>query len=357
MDQRLKRLRAFIKENQLDGIIINKPENRRYFSGFTGSAGILVISDKDNRLLTDFRYVEQATQQAPLYQIIRYDAAPNSLYEVLGTAAKSLGLHKVGFESDFVTYDSYRTLSTALPGLELMPVKLDSLRMVKDKGELTLLKQAVEIADNAFSHILSFLKPGIKEYDVAVELEYKMRQLGAEKAAFDIIVASGKRGALPHGQASDKKIEPGDFVTMDFGAVYHGYHSDITRTVVIGKASAKQREIYQIVLGAQLAGVRAVKAGELCCDVDAAARKVIEDAGYREYFGHGLGHGVGLAIHEDPRLSPANTTVKLADNMTVTVEPGIYLPDWGGLRIEDTVVVINDGADILTASDKQLIEL
>lgn len=356
MDQRLKRLRAFVKENQLDGIIINKPENRRYFSGFTGSSGILVISDSENKLLTDFRYVEQASQQAPLYQVIRF-GAPASLNEVLGTVAKSLGLHKVGFEGDFVTYDVYRALIAALPGLELVPVRTDGLRMAKDKGELRLLKKAVEVADDAFTHILSFLRPGVKEYDVAVELEYKMRQLGAEKAAFDIIVASGKRGALPHGQASDKRIGQGDFVTMDFGAVYQGYHSDITRTVVIGKANAKQRELYNIVLASQMAGIQAVRAGKICSDVDAAARKVIEDAGYGEYFGHGLGHGVGLAIHEDPRLSSANTTVALADNMTVTVEPGIYLPDWGGLRIEDTVVVGSGGADILTASDKRLIEL
>ena len=183
-----------------------------------------------------------------------------------------------------------------------------------------------------------------------------MGKLGAEKPAFDTIMASGKRGALPHGRASQKIIETGDFVTMDFGAVYQGYHSDITRTICMGVATVRQREIYDIVLTAQLAGVQAIRPGKTGKDIDAIARKMIEDAGFGEFFGHGLGHSLGLNIHEEPRLSPATHTL-LMENMVVTVEPGIYLPDWGGVRIEDTVLVNADGCQILTASSKQLIEI
>jgi Xaa-Pro aminopeptidase/Xaa-Pro dipeptidase len=251
----------------------------------------------------------------------------------------------------------YTKLAESIPNLTLVPVQLDTLRMVKDANEVASIRKAVEIADQAFSQILTFIKPGMSEQAVAVELEYYMSKFGSEKTAFDTIMASGKRGALPHGRASQKIIEAGDFVTMDFGAVYQGYHSDITRTICMGAATERQRQIYDIVLQAQLAGVKATKPGKLGRDVDAVSRKVIEDAGFGEYFGHGLGHSLGLNIHEDPRLAPANTHTALMENMVVTVEPGIYLPDWGGVRIEDTVLINADGCQILTASTKQLIEI
>jgi len=343
-----------MSEHGLSGIIINKPENRRYFSGFSGSAGMLLISDKASKLLTDFRYIEQATAQATQYDVIRYAV---SFYEELTKVTHQLGLTTIGFESDFVTYDMYTKFSDNLPDLTLVPVEIDALRMVKDANEVASIQKAVEIADQAFSHIVSYIKPGISEQAVALELEYHMGKLGAEKPAFDTIVASGKRGALPHGRASQKIIERGDLVTMDFGAVYQGYHSDITRTLCMGTATAKQREVYQIVLAAQLAGVQATSPGKLGKDIDAVSRKIITKAGYGEYFGHGLGHSLGLAIHEEPRLSPTNTQTILMENMVITVEPGIYLPDWGGIRIEDTVLVTADGCKILTASSKQLIEI
>jgi len=351
MNHRLSRVRDYLREHNLEGVIVSKPENRRYLSGFTGSAGMLLIGAEEARLITDFRYTEQASQQAPNYTIVKH--APD-IYDTLAAEIKSLGWSKVGFESDFVNYDSYKRIVEIT--VEPVPVQLDGLRMIKDESELASIRKAVEVADSAFKDILPLLKPGARERDIALEIEFAMRRRGAEKHGFDTIVASGVRSALPHGRASDKLIEAGDFVTIDFGAVCGGYTSDATRTVVIGKASAKQKEIYQIVLDAQLAGVAAVAAGKLGKDVDAVARKIISDAGYGENFGHGLGHGLGLFIHENPRLSPIGD-ITLAPNMVVTVEPGIYLPGWGGVRIEDTVVVTPNGATILTAVSKELMEL
>ncbi|QDR80817.1 M24 family metallopeptidase [Sporomusa termitida] len=354
IQQRLATLYELMIKHRLDGIIVTKPENRQYFSGFTGSAGMLVISrTQAPRLLTDFRYVEQAKQQAALYQIVRHGAV---IYDSLAAAVKELELTRIGFESDFITWEIYQKLANCLSEQKLSPVKLDGLRIVKDQTELAFLTKAVEIADSAFNQILPMIKPGITELDIALELEYRMRRLGAEKPAFATIVASGVRSALPHGRASDKIIEAGDFITIDFGAVFAGYHSDMTRTVVAGTADARQREIYKLVLTAQLTGINAVKAGKTGREVDQAAREVIARAGYSDYFGHGLGHGVGLFIHEEPRLSPTGD-IKLAAGMVVSVEPGIYLPGWGGVRIEDLVVVSADGCKILTASSKDLIEL
>ena len=354
MPRRLDKLNQFILARNADGVIISKPENIRYFSGFTGSNGMLIISDGQNKLLTDFRYLEQASLQAPAFEIVPLGSHP---FETLGKAFLDMGCKKAGFESDFVTWDVYGKLADVLPQNSLIPCKLDGLRMIKGKHELALIKKAVEIADNAFTHVLSFLKPGISEQDVAVELSYQMRKMGSEKEAFDTIVASGIRGALPHGQASSKVIEVGDMITMDFGAVYQGYHSDMTRTVVLGKANLKQQEVYSTVLTAQLVGIEAVKVGHIGRDVDALARKVIVDAGFGDYFGHGLGHGVGLFIHEEPRLSPGNTSIALEENMVVTVEPGIYLPAGAGYEIEDMVIVSAAGAQVLTASNKRIIEI
>ncbi len=353
IQQRLVGLRKLIAKQGLDAILVTKPENRRYFSGFTGSSGMLLISDQQQILFTDFRYIEQAKIQAPEYQIVRHGT---SIFDILTDTINKLAFVRVGFESDFITWDTHQKLTQYLNTVGLRPINLDALRGVKDQSELNLIQQAVQIADAAFDHILTIIRPGITELEIALELEYQMRKLGSEKPAFDTIVASGFRGALPHGQASEKIIESGDFITMDFGAIYHGYHSDMTRTVVAGKASNKQREIYNIVLDAQLAGVKAVSAGKTGQEIDQIARQIITDAGYAEYFGHALGHGVGLAIHEEPRLSSASTT-ELTANMVVSVEPGIYLPEWGGVRIEDLVVVSTAGCTVLTTSNKKLIEL
>jgi len=236
-------------------------------------------------------------------------------------------------------------------------VKLDFLRQLKTPDEIKLITVAVKIADDAFEAVLPHFVPGACERHLAALLEYEMRKRGADKAAFDTIVASGSRSALPHGVASDKLLETGDFVVVDFGAVFRGYNSDMTRTLCMGKASDKQRKVYETVLTAQLAGIAAVLAGAECVQVDRAARQVIDNAGYGEFFGHGLGHGVGIMIHEEPKLSAGASDDKLAETMVVTVEPGIYLPDWGGVRIEDLVVVNQDVCSILTRTGKTLLEV
>jgi Xaa-Pro aminopeptidase len=354
MKARLAKLRCFLEDQGLEAVVINKLENVTYFSGFSGTDGILLITKASAKLITDFRYIEQATEEASLFEIIEHH---QSILNKVSEEIKLEPIAKIGFEGDSFTYNEFSILAQQLNTFKLKAVGLDQLRVVKDDVEIEEIKKAVAISDAAFDYILTIIKPGISEIVVATELETCMRRLGSLKPAFDTIVASGIRGSLPHGLATDKIIVEGELVTMDFGAVYNGYHSDITRTICVGMASDKQREIYSTVLEAQLIGVQTVKAGKSGKEIDATARQVIMDAGYGNFFGHGLGHGVGLAIHELPRLSPSSTCDKLEENMIVTVEPGIYLPDFGGVRIEDTVVVTNTGCNILTSSSKQLIEI
>lgn len=353
MKSKLARSKTLLDKYDVQAVLVTKPENRLYWSGFTGSAGALVLLADQGALFTDFRYIEQATKQAPDFEIVRHGP---DFWESLAIWLKSHDIQRLAFEKDFFTVELYEKLQQAAPFLALCPVKLDEWRRVKDEAELTLITKAVEIADQAFEQTLPVIRPGATELTVAVELEHAMRKLGSMKPAFDTIVASGIRGSLPHAQPTTREIQVGDFVTMDFGAVYEGYHSDITRTVCVGRASDKQKALYKTVLSAQLAGIAAIRAGKACDVIDGVARKIIESAGYGECFGHGLGHSVGLFIHEEPRLSPTCDSV-LAENMVMTVEPGIYVPGFGGVRIEDLVVVSCAGCKILTASRKELIEL
>lgn len=352
IDRRTK-LREKMSALGADATLVTKAENLQYFSGFTGGEGALVITMTDAILITDSRYTEQAEQETDGFRIIRQE---RSLTQEVADVLAKTG-EKVLVEENHLTVETYLALQKACPKVVWIPTELDSLRIIKDKGEIELIKKAVAISDEAFSRIISVIRVGMTEKDVAAELEYQMRLLGSERPAFATIVASGVRGSLPHGVASDKVIAEGELVTMDFGAVYKGYHSDITRTVCVGKASQKQKELYHIVLDAQLNGVAAVCAGKRNRDVDMAARYVITQHGYAEQFGHGLGHGVGLEIHEYPRLSPKAEPMTLASGMIVTVEPGIYLPNYGGIRIEDTVLVTSRGCDKLTQSTKKLLEL
>lgn len=354
MKDRLEALRRFLKRQELEAVVIQKPENQRYFSGFSGGEAFLYINAFSAYLFTDFRYIEQAQKEAPNFTVVRFEK------QLFAEASKTIlqeGNARIGFEGDAFTYDAFVELERCLVGVQLKPVQLDDLRMVKDEAELAYLKKAVAISDAAFTHILTVLRPGITELEVAAELENHMRRLGSERPAFDTIVASGARGSLPHGTATAKVIEAGDLVTMDFGAVYRGYHSDITRTVCVGQGNSRQKEVYQAVLKAQLAGLNAVKSGVSGKAVDTYVRCLLMDEGYGQYFGHGLGHGVGLAIHEQPRLSPSSTCGCLEPGMVVTVEPGVYIPDWGGVRIEDTVVVTKEGCMPLTSSSKNWIEI
>lgn len=355
MSKRIAAIRKILTENHLDGFLITKQQNWQYLSGFTGSNAVLIMTPNENCLITDFRYIEQAVEQAPAFQIIR----PAALMEdAVVEQVKKLGLGTVGFEDDNLTYNLYTKYTAKLANVQFVPAhrQLERLRQVKDHSEIEAIRKAAAITDDAFDHILSFVRPGVRESEIALELEYFMRRRGAQKTAFEIIVASGPRGALPHGVASEKELQPGDLVVMDFGAVCDGYHSDMTRTVLLGKADSKQSEIYHLVLRAQEKAIKAVKPGVKCSTVDLVARDLITVEGYGANFGHGLGHSVGLEIHEKPSLAPKDDTV-LQPGMVITVEPGIYLSGWGGVRIEDLVLVTSRGREILSKSPKVLLEL
>ncbi|HVJ48903.1 Xaa-Pro peptidase family protein [Desulfitobacterium sp.] len=348
---RLERIRLKMQEEKLNAFIVASPENRRYMSGFTGTSAMLVITLEKAYLLTDFRYIQQATAQAPDFQVVK---TGSDIYASLTALASNTG--KIGFEEESTTYADYLNLKEALPQTELIPQSkiLSELRSIKDAGELEHIRQAVKIADDAFAHILQFVEVGQTEEEISLELEFAMRRAGASGGSFDFIVASGLRSSMPHGVASSKKIQQGELLTMDFGAIYQGYCSDITRTLCFGEPTEKQREIYEIVLQAQKAGIAAIKPGIPGKEVDAVARKIIADAGYGDNFGHGLGHSVGLAIHENPRFSLSEEQI-LEPGMVITIEPGIYIPDWGGVRIEDMAVITEAGCEVLTQAPKEFI--
>ncbi|HYF91265.1 MAG TPA: Xaa-Pro peptidase family protein [Symbiobacteriaceae bacterium] len=353
---RLAKLRAAMAGKQVDGVLIAKAENRAYLSGFTGSSGWLVITQEKAILITDFRYTEQAAAQAPAFTVVKPEAAPHPLVAQL---CGELNIGRLGYEGDYLTVDEYALYQAALTGVELIAVSgmVEALRMIKDEQEIEIMARAAAITDQAWGQIISLVRPGVAERELAVELEYIMKKLGADGLAFEIICASGVRSSLPHGRASEKIIEKGDLVTFDFGAAYQGYCSDCTRTVMVGEPSAKQREIYEIVLEAQQRGVDACKAGITDRDLDEVCRSYIREKGYADYFGHGTGHGVGRFIHEGPKVSFRGTGEVLQPGMVVTIEPGIYLPGWGGVRIEDTVLVQENGCRRLTQTPKDLIIL
>lgn len=349
MEERLANLRKALVKQGRYGVLISQPENRRYLSGFTGSAGYLFITKDQANFITDFRYEGQALEEAKGFKI---EIHGRKWLDKLKEIMIECPVDKLLFEEQ-ITYQLYKELELQFERLELKPIGsvLEELRLKKNQKELELIRNAISIADEAFEHILPFLKPGVKELDISLELEFFMRKKGASGIAFDIIVASGERSALPHGVASTKAIQSGDFVTMDFGAVVEGYHSDITRTVVIDKADEKQKNIYEIVLEAQKLAIEGVRPGQAAESVDKIARDYIDSMGYGKNFGHGLGHGVGLQIHEGPRLGPGSSIV-LEAGMVVTIEPGIYIPHWGGVRIEDMVLVTTEGYEILTQAPK-----
>lgn len=357
MNERARRALEHARQQGADALVVQSAANRRYLTGFTGSEGTVVIAGDNLHLLVDFRYVEQARQQSPDARIQMYRR--DELWSRVADVLQAAGARKLGFEAEHVTYSRWRKLAESVPeGVEVVPVTgaVERARLVKDEGELAIIRRAMAITDQALQAVLPQVRPGVQEREVAVQLEFEMRRLGAEGTAFDFIVASGPRSAMPHGVASDRVIERGDFVTFDIGARYQGYCADMTRTVVVGEADERQWAIYDLVLRAQEAALAAVRAGARAADVDAAARSVIADAGYGDAFGHGLGHGVGLDIHEAPALNPRSDDV-LVEGMVVTIEPGVYLEGWGGVRIEDSVVVTASGYELLTFTRKDLMIL
>ncbi len=356
MKKRLKKLRQEMQEQGLDALLIRSGPNRFYLSGFTGSAGALLITGEEALFITDFRYTQQAREQSPHFQVVQFEV------KLLDTLAEIIGerkIEKIGFESMHETYHEVKeNLKPKLPDVEWLPAKelVENLRLYKDEEELEKIKAAVDLTDGALEHIYSFIEPGLTEEEVALELELFMRRRGASGTAFSFIVASGHRGALPHGVAGPKKIQAGEALVIDMGARLNGYVSDLTRTVAVGPVSQKTRDIYNIVLRAQLTALENIKPGMTGKEADELARRVIEEAGYKDYFGHGLGHGLGIEVHEAPRLSPLGENV-LEPGMVFSVEPGIYLPDEFGVRIEDVVVLEEDGVRILTGASKEFKEV
>jgi len=352
MNTRLVNLRARFVAAGIDSLLSLRPENRSYLSGFSGSAGWLAVTPDRAYLLTDSRYVEQAGQEAPDCTVVQHG---RQIIDTLREVLHDAGVKRLGFEKDCVTYQQYEALREKLDGIELVPCAglVEKLRQVKDGIELGLIEAAVRIADQAYAAVKTIIRPGRTEKEIAVELEYRMKQLGSERNSFDPIVASGPRSSLPHGQPTERVVSRGEAVKMDFGAMFGGYCSDLTRTVYLGEASARQKEVYAIVLEAQLTAIAAIKPGVRGGDVDTAARQLIAAHGYGEYFGHGLGHSVGRYIHEEPRLTAGSEDILVPGNV-VTVEPGIYLPGWGGVRTEDMVVVTDTGCRILTTAPKEL---
>ena len=342
--------------NDLDAIIVSDPYNFRYLSG-SDAEGALLITKEKAHLYTDSRYTIAAKASAGASGFLIHEfTSKNPMKKMV--ADDAAGLHNIGYEDLFLTVNEFGKFKEALPNAELIPLDttLNDLRMVKTPEETALLEQAERIGDLAFESIIPLIKPGITELSLAAEIEYAMKRNGAEGFSFETIVASGLNSACPHHRPTERPLEKGDFVTMDFGCIYRGYCSDMTRTVVLGKANDKQKEVYETVRRAQEAGLSALKPGLTGKQIDEVSRNIIKEAGYGEYFGHGLGHSVGLYIHEDPRLSPSEERV-IKEGYIETVEPGIYIEGFGGVRIEDMCVVTKDGARSLTHSPKELMEL
>ncbi|HHW60526.1 MAG TPA: aminopeptidase P family protein [Syntrophomonadaceae bacterium] len=342
-----------MNKKRIDAFLVTKAENIFYLSGFTGGTDAqLFITLEKQYILTDARYYEQVALECPDWQLVEKKGAGWDALKDLCT-----GIHGLGFEAHVLTVDRFQHMQKEIP-VQLIPHShlIESLRIIKDEEELNRLRQAAAIGDRVFLQILSELKIGMSERHIANRISFLLREYGCSKESFDIIAVSGPNAALPHGQPSDRTLQSGDMLTLDMGGIYKGYAGDMTRTVSIDQASQRFRDLYMRLLEAQQIGLRSVCAGVCGQDVDAAVRKHLSQWNLDVYFVHSLGHGVGLEVHEEPRLSPYSELL-LQPDMVVTVEPGIYIPAWGGIRIEDTVIVKSDGCEIMTCSDKSLLTI
>ena len=361
MNQRLEKIRRRMEELGLDAALISQPQNRRYLSGFTGSAGYLLITASEAIIATDFRYYEQSARQAPDFRLYQATGPMEDWLPGLLTAAGDLGAKRLGFESADLTFLLYRTFRKAVEGLpagqrpRLIATTnlVEGIRAIKEPEEMAAIQAAVDLGDAAFQHVAERIEPGWTEKQAAWEIEKYMREHGGEAVSFDTIVAGGPWSAMPHAYPRDRALARGEMVVIDMGVRLNGYNSDLTRTLFLGKPDDRFKKVYDIVLGAQLTAEELVQAGMTGEEAHNLAHRVIEEAGYGENFGHGLGHGVGLAVHESPRLAKTSEDV-LADGMVVTIEPGIYITGWGGVRIEDMVVIQNGRARVMTRAPKVL---
>ncbi|WHZ31268.1 Xaa-Pro peptidase family protein [Desemzia incerta] len=351
---RLDKLRTEMIDKGLDALLVTSPYNLRYVSNFTGTTGLAVITLKKAYFVTDFRYTQQAAKQAQGFEIVQNFG---SIYDEVSRIVTKDNLNTLGFEENFITFRIYELLKEMIP-CELIPVAglIEELREVKDENEIATIRKACEIADSAFKFILGEIKTGMTEIEVANKLDFHMRSLGATGVSFDTIVASGVRSAMPHGVASEKRIEMGDMITLDFGCYYQGYVSDMTRTFAIGDPGQKLKDIHQLVLDAQLMVNEAAKPGITGVELDAVARNYFAKYGYADAFGHSTGHGIGLEVHEGPNVSRLAEKAFVPGNV-ITNEPGLYFPDLGGVRIEDDLVITETGNEVLVHSPKELIIL
>jgi Xaa-Pro aminopeptidase len=347
---RLARLRAALPTTGADAILISHPENRAYLSGFTGSAGHLLITADRAVIATDFRYYDQVALEAPHFELAQIKT---NLHDLLPALLE--GVSQLAFEADHAAWSTVEKWKEAAPAVEWVPTKAvtHNLRASKDEAEIATLRRAILLADAGLAHGLSEARPGMTEVELAWIIESYMRTHGAQGVAFDLHVASGPNGARPHAHTSDKELLRGEPIVIDMGAEVDGYRSDLTRTVSLGEPADADKfwSVYNTVLGAQTAAIAAIRPGLSGKEADGVAREFITQAGFGEAFGHGLGHGVGLEIHEEPFMGRLSTSI-LQQNMVVTVEPGIYLPGWGGVRIEDIVLVTANGCEVLTTSPK-----
>ncbi len=354
LNQRIEQLRNQFSQYNIDALLVTEPKNIRYLSNFTGTTAVLFITKTDAFFITDFRYDQQAHQQAEGYQIIIHS---HGMFRQVKDLIDKYSIKRVGFEASHLTVDVFNQL-TDLFTAELMPTNqvIEQIRETKDASEIAIIQESADIMDKAYTHILDFIQIGMTELTIANELERFCKELGASSMSFDTIVASGERSAMPHGVASNKQIQKNELVTIDFGCYYNGYTADMTRTFATGQLDSQLNEIYQIVLDAQLLVNKEAKAGLTGQEIDAIARDYISDHGYGELFGHSTGHGIGLDIHENPAISKNNPNPIVAGNV-ITNEPGIYIEGLGGVRIEDDIAIYEDSTTILNHSPKELIIL
>ena len=352
----LTRLRERMDRDGIDAMLVSDPVNVGWLTGFSGTFGRVIVTQAESLFITDSRYVIQAREEVLDFPTQSF-GSPTDGDVFVAQQAINLGIKALGFESATTTYAQWQRTSEKMVGIELKPVSdiFSDLRMKKSAVEIEKIKVACGIADAGFEHICRMIQPGVTEYDICLDLEFFMRRQGAD-IAFPSIVVSGERSARPHGKPSEKKLEIGDFVTMDFGARVDGYNSDITRTVVVGEASSRHHEVYAAVLEAQVGSLEAIRAGALAKDIDANSRAILGKYDLAQYFGHGLGHGLGRVVHDGGRLSASSKDV-IEPGQIWTIEPGVYIEGFGGVRIEDDVLIKEGGIEILTRSPKELLIL
>tara|TARA_B100000029_G_scaffold256081_1_gene252855 strand:+ start:4297 stop:5373 length:1077 start_codon:yes stop_codon:yes gene_type:complete len=350
--KRLDQLSNKISELGYDGLYITNLTNIRYLTGFTGSAAVLLILDK-SYFFTDGRYIKQSHAQVQNSEITIIDA---NYFESIKSKNLLTNNLKIGFESAHLSFSNYNHLTKYFPNIDWHATStiIEDIASIKDQSEIESLKTAIEITDYVFEKIIPEIRLGVTEKYISATISYLFKTNGAEGDSYESIIASGPNSALPHARPTDREFQVGDFIVMDFGALYNGYHADMTRTLLMGPPTQKHQEIYDIVLNAQLNGIDSAKAGVTCASVDAACRTIINNHGYGDFFNHSTGHGIGLEVHTLPRIHKSNNQL-LESNHVITIEPGIYLPDWGGVRIEDDCLIMNDKCVPLNKSSKELI--